>query len=429
MCICVTLVERNGRVVSAVFFKEEISVGRSSSNDICPDPLIYNQVSRKHGRAFAKDGEWFYEDLGSTQGSYHDGRELKEPLKLQRGDVIVLGRDGPSVNFTWSVRRVTGQAGTHIRQRLRSSSAFPLAFSDSFRQRFQRYEKIASGGFGEVWKGVPINPEEPPLAIKLMHPQLLDPDNLATHDRLSLISRFSREAKITHQLSRAADGVIPRVHSWGDDADRDYLYIVMDMIEGVTFDQLIYPRQPLPIEQVGAYMYRVAQGLDVAHTFEFLDDRGQRVRGVVHRDVKPNNIIIENGTKKAWIVDFGVAGFQEGGERLTSTNITVGTFQFLPLESIERSVVTTATDLWGFTVTMYLALTGGRFPYQCGEKMDIIKALRSGQVTPIASHRFDLPPELEQAIDRSLSIDPGVRVQSAREWMKVLEPWAKKDKS
>jgi serine/threonine protein kinase len=420
--ICLTLVERNGRILSRVFDQEEVTIGRSSSNDLCPDPVLYNQVSRRHGRVVRAEKDRFvYEDLGSTQGTWFEGRELKDRLILRRGDVITLGKDGPSVSFIWPQERVTGREGTHFRTRHRSSPSFPLVFSTGFLGQYSSYEKIASGGFGEVWKGNPADGSQA-RAIKLLHPTLLDPGNLTDEDRASLIQRFSREANITHQLSSSGAPGIPRVYAWGDDADRDWLYIVMEMIQGVSLDQLIYPRQPIPIDRIARIMYQVVGALNAAHNFEFLDDFGNSVRGVIHRDIKPNNILIDPDTDRTWVVDFGIAGFQEGGERLTSTNVTVGTHQFLPLESIEHNALSTATDLWGMTVTMYLAISGGRFPYQAGERMDIIRHLRSGEFLPITTFRSDVPPPLVEAIHRSLRVNPQERIQTAAEWMEVLAP-------
>ncbi|CAN5167614.1 hypothetical protein BH09SUM1_BH09SUM1_22500 [soil metagenome] len=411
-------------MVSRVFNQDEVSVGRSSTNDICPDPMIYNQVSRRHGRALRVGrGNFVYEDLQSTQGSWYDGDELKKNLILRRGDSVTLGKDGPAVAFSWAQERITGHGGTHYRQRSRPSPSFPLVFSPAFFGRFSSYEKIAAGGFGEVWRGNPTDGSAA-LAIKLMHPQLLDPANLAKDDRDSLISRFAREARLTNQLSLSGAPNIPKVHSWGDDADKDYIYIVMDMIEGVSFDQLIHPKQPMPVDRAAQTMYQVARALDAAHNFEFVDESGIRARGVIHRDVKPNNILIEAGTNRTWVVDFGVAGFQEGGDRLTSTNITVGTYQFLPPESIESNVVSPATDLWGFTVTLYLALSGGRFPYQGSERMEILRILKAGEITPIGAYRQDLPASIHSAVDRSLNTDATQRVQSAQEWMQILKPYA-----
>jgi len=421
-CICLTLVERNGRIVSRVFDQDEIHLGRSSTNDLAPDPVLYNQVSRKHGKVtrVAKD-RFTYEDLGSTQGSWFEGRELKDRLILRRGDIVTLGKDGPSISFNWPQDRITGREGTHFRTRLRTSPSFPLVFSPGFLKTYKYYEKIAAGGFGEVWKGTPHDGSAA-RAIKLLHPSLLDPGNLKEEDRLSLIQRFSREAKITHSLSGSGAPNIPRVFDWGDDADRDYLFIVMELIEGVSLDQMIYPRQPIPIPRICRIMYQVAEALHAAHSFEMAINDTERIRGVVHRDIKPNNILIDQATDRTWVVDFGVAGFQEGGERLTSTNVTVGTHQFLPLESIERNVISPATDLWGMTVTLYIALTGGRFPYQGGERLDIMRHLASGEFLPVTTFRTDVPVALVEAIHKSLRVNPGERIGSAGEWMQILAP-------
>ncbi len=419
--ICATIIERNGKVISSVFQKEEIFGGRSSSNEIRIDPTVYTQVSRKHCRiSRIDDDNYLFEDLGSTHGSYIDGRPIKGEYKLKRGDVITLGRDGPAVAITWPFPRVTGQEGTHLRLRVRHSASFPLAFSDGFIDRFDYYEKLASGGFGEVWRGIPIDGGRP-LAIKLMHPELLDPDNLREDDRESLIRRFAREARVTHLLSESGAPAIVRVHSWGDDPFRDYLYIIMDLIEGQSLDKLIFRRPMMAPEVVATYMAQIARGLEAAHNFIWQDDNDKTLKGVVHRDIKPNNLIIEEDNRLAWIVDFGVAGIQEGGERLTATNITVGTYQFLPLESIEENLITPATDLWGFAVTMYLTLSRGRFPYVGRQRSELVQAIRHGEMIPITAYRNDLSQDWMDMLSKSLNPNPEQRVQSAGEWADFLE--------
>jgi serine/threonine protein kinase len=422
MAICVTLVENNGRVTSQVFDKEKVTIGRSAVNDVRPDPILHSQVSRVHGSvALQPDGTYCYEDLGSTQGSYFEGRELRAPLKLKRGDSVVLGKDGPRLCFTWGTPRVTGRDGTHYKAQ-RPTPAFPLAFSEAFFDRFRRYEKIAAGGFGEVWSTV-SEEDGRRLAIKLMHPSLLAPDALNDEDRASLVARFSREARLTFLLSRSGAPSIVKVHDYGDDPARDFIYIIMDHVVGYSFDRIITPKEPLSLARVARYMSDVARGLDAAHNFVWTLEDGVKRRGVLHRDIKPNNLLIEEATDKCWIVDFGVAGIQEGGDRLTATNITVGTHHFLPPESIADGTYDVGTDLWGFTMTLFVALSGGRFPFPLDIKADSIRAQYEATYTSLRRFRPDLPEELVQAIDRSLEAAPSRRIQSAADWVRQLSPY------
>lgn len=426
MAFCVTLLEANGTTSTLVFDQDVVSIGRASQNDVRPDPVRYSQVSRNHGRIVRKGPEQFYyEDLGSTQGSWFEGRVLHARHILDRDDCVTLGEDGPTISITWPRPRVTGVGGTHYKlPGTKPSVAFPLAFSEDFYGIFGRYDKIGAGGFGEVWCATPYDENASLQAVKLIHPSLLAPDRLSHEDRQSLVQRFAREIRVTSGLSTSGAPAIPRVHRWGDDPGRDFLYLTMDFIHGTPLDQIVRSRRTMPLGESARYMAQVAGALHAAHNFEFRDENDQPANGIIHRDVKPGNILIDEETRKAWIVDFGVAGFLEGGERLTGTNITVGTHLYLPPEAFVRQLVNPAIDLWGFTVTLYMVLTAGKFPWAFGSSpMEAMENMASGALTPVQSY-VDLPKEIASAVNLSLNPDPQRRVQSAAQWVELLGRYA-----
>lgn len=421
MLFTLTLVETTGRTTTKVFNNVEVQIGRSSGNEIRPDPVTHNQVSRYHGKVVPDGtGGLFYYDLDSTQGSWIGKQKVIGRTPVRHGEVVVLGHDGPRLFITFNRGRVTGKQGTHLRHH-NNSPGFPLAFSPEFLRRFQEYERIAAGGFGEIWL-TRDNEMKKDLVIKLMHPSLLAPDALSESDRDSLVARFSREARLTHLLTMGNAPSIVAVHGFGDDLQRDFLYIIMEHIKGVTIDKLIQPNNLLPPTRILRYMTDVARGIHAAHHFKWTDESGNSSRGILHRDIKPNNIIIEEGTDKAWLVDFGVASIMEGGDRLTATNITVGTHHFLPPESLMDGTYNQATDLWGFNMTFFVAFSGGRFPFPLDMGSDVIRARYFEDYVPITTFRSDIPPAIVDALHRSLSRRPDQRVQSAREWLDILEP-------
>lgn len=423
MIFSITLVENSGKITTRVFDGTSVNLGRSASNDVRPDPLIHNQVSRHHGRIEVSGGAVHFVDLHSTQGSYLGTHRIEGRQQLRLGDLITLGKDGPRVHVAWPMERVTGKEGTHYR-RPSGSPAFPLAFSEGFLHRFDHYTRIAIGGFGEVWRTVERGNAKTPLAIKLMHPSLLAPDALTEDDREALVARFSREARITHLLSQSGAPSIVPVHDFGDDPQRDFIYIIMEHIQGYSLDKLIRPQTLLPTGRVCRYLRDIARGLDAAHNFRWTNEAGRSSRGVIHRDIKPNNLLIEEKTDKGWIVDFGVAGIQEGGDRLTATNITIGTHHFLPPEALEQSLYNEATDLWGFNMTLFVTLSGGRFPFPLDMKSEVIRARYRESQIPLTTFRADVPQPLADAIHRSLSPKPADRVQTAGEWIEILEKHA-----
>ncbi len=421
MLVCITIVDKTGRPRSLVFRQPELRVGRSSGNEIRLDPYVDIEVSRKHGQ-FKYEGEdyWTYEDLDSTQGSFVNGRKIEKATRLSRGDVITLGRNGPTVNVAWPIPRITGAEGTYLKASpQRDTPYFPLAFSEGFLDRFDSYERIGSGGFGEIWRGF-SSKDNKSYAIKIMHPELLNPEYLRAEDRESLIRRFIREAKITHAMAESGAPSIVPVHTWGDDPDRDFLYIVMDFIEGESLDKTIFRYEQIPERQACRYLLHIAEGLSAAHMFRWQEEDGSLCEGVVHRDIKPNNILVEESSDRAWLVDFGIAGIQSGGERLTATSVRVGSHKFLSLEAMERNVIDPSLDLWAFAVTAYLLFSRGHFPYKGGESIELIRNMREGKLRPITHYRPDLSPELVDFLHRALDINPANRPKSAQDWISLM---------
>ncbi|HMX61992.1 MAG TPA: serine/threonine-protein kinase, partial [Candidatus Sumerlaeota bacterium] len=189
MSLCLTVLE-TGATISHWFPDAKVTIGRSPTCDLQLDPTVHSHVSRFHGRFVRESARVYsYEDLESMHGSYREGEELQGKVMLRRGDLISLGRDGPEIHVTWEEERITGKDGTHIRRYSKESPHFPLIFSDGFRDQYRRYEKIAMGGFGEVWKAKPIKDNKGTVAIKLLNPLFLDPQHLGNTDRTSLIRR------------------------------------------------------------------------------------------------------------------------------------------------------------------------------------------------------------------------------------------------
>ncbi|MCC6548222.1 protein kinase [Candidatus Sumerlaeota bacterium] len=420
MSLCLTVLEK-GATTSHWFPDGKVTIGRSPTCDLQVDPTIHSHVSRFHGR-FVRESPnvYSYEDLESMHGSYREAEELQGKVMLRRGESIFLGREGPEVHITWEEERITGKDGTHIRRYQKDSPHFPLIFSNGFRDQYRRYEKIATGGFGEVWKAKPMADDQPALAIKLLNPLFLDPQHLGNTDRTSLIRRFARESHIMHLLAQSGAPGFVKVHQWGDEPERDYLYMIMDFVEAPPLDKLIIRDELDSLKKALRVLLAIAKALDAAHSFEFTDETGKPCKGVIHRDIKPNNILVDSSTDHVWLIDFGIAGVLKGGERLTAANITVGTLQFLPIESIETDVISTATDLWAFVLTMYLIFSKGRFPYHGKTRSELVTALRSGKLTPLQQYRKDLPQPLVDAINLSLSSNPRERVQSASEWARLI---------
>ncbi|MCB2156357.1 protein kinase [bacterium] len=414
--------------MSLVLDQDEVTIGRSLSCDVPFDPANHPHISRIHGKLVrGDDGRWMYEDAGSKHGSYINGNLVHEPAQLDRGDKISLGSPNSCVVITWPTPRVTGSEATYLKFHKKESTHFPLAFSEPFLGTYRRYKKIGAGGYGEVWRASPIDEEKDAVAVKLLHPDLLTLGNLEIEERLKLIRRFRREAKLMHLLSEADIPGVVKVYDWGDDPDRDYLFLVMDYIDGGSLERFIFRNQMIEPQPALKYLYQIARTLQYAHEFKWTDDDGTERHGIIHRDIKPANILIDEHKDETWIVDFGIAAIEEGGERLTATNTALGSIRFLPPEALFSSSTSGAVDLWAFAVTAYVLLSRGHFPYSGSKITELYQNMREGKITPLTYYRFDIEKSFCDALHSALDPNPESRIQTAAEWVDLLDSMAGAD--
>ncbi len=422
MFISVAISGRNRTPTTYVFDQAEISLGRSSRNDIIFDPLVDGAVSRRHAliRCLA-EGRFVLEDLGSTQGTFVNNHRIKGAVTLSSRDSIVLGVEGPRINVSFEKDQ---QSTTESDELLRSPSAahFPLALYRDFPTRFSVFQKIGEGGYGQVWRGKRRDTEEW-VAIKFLRPELLiggtSSSSMIRIEKLS--DRFRREAEVTRLLSKQNIKGIVRVDEVGGDSREGFLFMVMEYIEGESLDEIVMRRRELHEETICRYMRQVAEALHAAHGFEWQEPAdGKRVRGIIHRDVKPSNILVRKHDDQAVLCDFGIAAMQEGGERLTLPQMRVFTYKFTAPEVLMENIITPATDLWGLAVTAYVLLTGGFFPYGGMGMGETLKAIEDRSLIPVKSYRGRMNEDLAAFVESALDPLPEKRPPNAEAWVRAM---------
>jgi serine/threonine-protein kinase len=220
------------------------------------------------------------------------------------------------------------------------------------------------------------------VAIKVMSPALFADAGFA--------ERFKREARTAASLSHP--NIIP---IYAVKEDERLLYFVMKFIEGRPLDSIIKELGALPIPMVQAIVNQVGSALGYAHK-----------RHVVHRDVKPANIMVDSD---GWAVvtDFGIAKVSEV-HGLTMTGATVGTPSYMSPEQCAAKELTGASDQYSLGVVAYEMLTG-RLPFRADSVMAIMYAHFNEPPAPIRDGRPDAPPELAAAVMRMLEKDPAQR--------------------
>jgi len=241
-------------------------------------------------------------------------------------------------------------------------------------------ERIGKGGMATVYKGY-----QPALdrhvALKVL------PETLATDPDFR--QRFEQEARAIARLRHPS---ILAVHDYGSEGG--IAYIVTDLIEGGTLaDRLGHP---LPVGEVAEALAPIASALDYAHT-----------RGVLHRDVKPSNILLTpDGT--AVLSDFGLAKMLEAEGHLAKASAILGTPQYMAPEQCEGAPPTPAADVYSLAVVAYEMLTG-RPPYVAETPAAIILAQIQGHLPPPRQLNPELSAAVEAVLLKGLARDPADR--------------------
>ncbi|MEO8192369.1 MAG: serine/threonine-protein kinase [Gemmatimonadales bacterium] len=257
-------------------------------------------------------------------------------------------------------------------------------------------KELGRGGMGAVYLARDVRLDRP-VAIKF-----LPPDMAARED---LRARFLQETRTAASFSHP--NIVP-VHSV-EERDR-ILCFVMGYVDGETLGTRVTRAGPLSPTEAIRLLQESAWALSYAHG-----------RGVVHRDVKPDNILIDRGSGRALITDFGIARLQETTSALTMVGEIVGTPQYMSPEQATGEKLDGRSDLYSLGVVAFFALTG-RLPFDSSTAHGYLTAHITRPAPPIGSIRPDIPPALASAIDRLLQKDASQRFQTGEELAEYLDP-------
>lgn len=255
--------------------------------------------------------------------------------------------------------------------------------------RIGRYEierVIGSGGMGVVLKGFDTELHRV-VAIKVLKPHL-------AHNGAAR-RRFAREAQSAAAVVH--EHVIP-IHDVLTDGDTPYL--VMQYVPGQSLQCRVDERGPLDVREIVRIARQVAAGLAAAH-----------VQGVVHRDVKPANILLEENVERVLISDFGLARTVDDAT-LTRTGVVAGTPHYMSPEQATGLPVDHRSDLFSLGSLIYFMCTG-RPPFRAEHALAILNRICHNPHRPVDEVNTDVPAELADLIDRLLSKNPGDRYRDA----------------
>ncbi len=266
--------------------------------------------------------------------------------------------------------------------------------------RYTSLTLIGQGGMGAVYRG--RDPElDRPVAIKVM----LD----ATPD---FVARFRREAQSIARLTHAN---IVQVYDFGVD-DEGNPYFVMELIDGTPLDKIVRDRGRLaPIEAI-RIITQAAEGLAAAHR-----------AGIVHRDVKPSNLIVDGrGTVK--LVDFGIARVATGGTALTGAAALMGTPGYMAPEQAAGKQVDHRADIYALGLTLF-ELLAGQPPYEAADPISLVVKNMQEPLPDLRVRGFGIPDELVRLVEQMGAKDPDQRLQSCEAVVAALDDLASQMKT
>ncbi|HVF75971.1 MAG TPA: protein kinase [Acidimicrobiales bacterium] len=270
-----------------------------------------------------------------------------------------------------------------------SDRTYPLTTDRTLAGRYRLVSPVARGGMAEVWEAVD-DVLARPVAVKILHSHLADDDGF--------VERFRREAVAAARLTHP--GIVATYDAGADDG---VAFIVMELVRGRTLRQSM-EQSPLPPREAVRIAADVADALEHAHR-----------AGLVHRDVKPANILLceaPAGGVRVKVADFGIAKLQSGGGDLTATGALVGTAKYLSPEQVEGRSPDARSDVYALGVVLYEMLCG-RPPFS-GDT-ELATAMQHVQAEPPRPRQVcaGIPRPLEQVVLRAMAKEPDQRYQSA----------------
>lgn len=259
--------------------------------------------------------------------------------------------------------------------------------------RYETGEKLGTGGMSNVYKATDLILERT-VAVKVLAEHLSDDERF--------VARFRREALAVAKLIHPN---IVQVYDTG--VDRGRHYIVMEYVDGRSGAQILQRSGPVEPEIAAEIGVQACAGLDYAHR-----------RGIIHRDVKPGNLMIVGGPVGGGemivkLTDFGIARAIEQ-TRITQVGSVVGTAAYLSPEQVRGEEATPATDVYALGVVLYQFLTG-RLPYEGSSLAELAVRQQNEKPLPPSTYNSEVPETLGAAVLRALEGDVNRRYASADE--------------
>ncbi len=265
--------------------------------------------------------------------------------------------------------------------------------------RYHILKKLGEGGMGAVYLGEHVKMGRKSAIKVMMAAMANDPDAVA---------RFNREAS---NASRISHPNVCQIFDFGETSD-GLIYLAMEYIEGHSLKDLVEDEGALPAPRAANIIRQAADALQAAHDL-----------GIVHRDIKPDNIMVIQGRDGADIVkvvDFGIAravGGDEPGQKVTKTGLVVGTPEYMSPEQLSGDKLDGRSDTYSLGLVLYRLVTG-TLPFQADSAQETMIKRLTDDPMPLSEARTDIdfPPKLQLVMNTALARTAAERYQSAAEF-------------
>jgi serine/threonine protein kinase len=259
-------------------------------------------------------------------------------------------------------------------------------------QNYRVEELLGEGGMGTVYKASDTLLHRP-VALKMLHPHLVRDT--------TFMERFRNEAILSARLNH------PNVTTlYNFIQDHQDSIIVMELVSGITVEKFLKQHGTLDIETSVRIISQTLDGLQHAHS-----------KGILHRDIKAANLMLtQEGSIK--LMDFGIARL-EGSTRLTRADRIIGTLEYMAPELINGAEPSAQSDLYAVGVLLY-ELMSGKMPFESSTDLTLISQILTKKPIALRSRIPDLPPAIEQILDKLFQKNPEKRFRSAAELKAAL---------
>ena len=253
--------------------------------------------------------------------------------------------------------------------------------------RYRVERQLGRGGMGTVYLAEQLSVGRK-VALKVLRGDFARDEGFE--------ARFQQEAKLVAGLNERRNPRVTLVHDF-DQTEDGALFIVMEWLEGRVLSEVIQRDRALDLPRAVRLATQIAEGLEAAHR-----------ANVIHRDVKPQNIMVLDAGDDIKLMDFGIARLRDAGTSMTRAGTMMGTPDYMAPEQIEGQDITEKTDMYAFGIVLYEMLTG-TVPFRASTQAAVLTKQLQEQPVPPSRLRPEIPRELEAIVLKALEKDPAKR--------------------